>query len=131
VHAQPHAGALEAVERVLNRESEADEVLRQTVEILADRIDGYTWVGLYLVEDGGLVLGPSRGTDTGGARLEADVVYDRMHVATLAVVTGAAAAEHDQAFLDRIAVLISAHCLVGWDTGGVPWPEGEPTNTAQ
>ena len=29
----------------------------------------------------------------------------------------------ERAFLERVAVLISAHCLVGWDTGGVPWPE--------
>ena len=25
------------------------------------------------------------------------------------------------AFLERVAVLISPYCLVGWDTGGVPW----------
>jgi hypothetical protein len=25
--------------------------------------------------------------------------------------------------LRRVAVLVSAHCLVGWDTGGVPWSE--------
>ena len=31
--------------------------------------------------------------------------------------------EADRAFLERVALLISPHCLVGWDTGGVPWPE--------
>jgi hypothetical protein len=131
MHAQPYAGALEAVERILNREPEADEVLRQTIDVLADRIGGYGWVGLYFVEEGGLVLGPSNGADTAGSRLEAPVVYERMHVATLAVVTEAGPVEHDQEFLDRIAVLISAHCLVGWDTGGEPWAEGESTKTAQ
>ena len=35
----------------------------------------------------------------------------------------AAFTEADRAYLERVAVLISPHCLVGWDTGGVPWPE--------
>ena len=29
----------------------------------------------------------------------------------------------DGALADRVATLISAHCLVGWDTGGVPWED--------
>jgi putative methionine-R-sulfoxide reductase with GAF domain len=121
VHPQPHAGALEAVERILNRESEADEVLRQTVAVLHDRIEGYSWVGLYFVEDGGMVLGPSEGAEGGEPTLEVPVVYDGIHVATLAVVTEGAPVEHDRPFLERVAVLVSAHCLVGWDTGGMPW----------
>ena len=36
-----HTGALEALDRILNRESEADEVLRRTVELLHDRFDHY------------------------------------------------------------------------------------------
>ena len=28
-----------------------------------------------------------------------------------------------QAQLERLAALLAAHCLVGWDTGGVPWDE--------
>ena len=47
-----YSGALEAVDRIVNRESEADEVLRQTVEVLHDRFDHYSWVGIYLVEEG-------------------------------------------------------------------------------
>jgi hypothetical protein len=27
----------------------------------------------------------------------------------------------DQAFLERVATLISAHVLIGWDTAGEPW----------
>jgi GAF domain-containing protein len=27
----------------------------------------------------------------------------------------------DRKFLERVAVLISPYCLVGWDTGGEPW----------
>ena len=29
----------------------------------------------------------------------------------------------ERAFLERVALLISPYCLVGWDTGGVPWSE--------
>jgi hypothetical protein len=121
MHAQPYAGALEAVERILNRESEADEVLRQTVEVVHDGIDAYTWVGLSFVEDGNSVLGPSKGANEGRPRLETPVVYGGMHVATLLVETQAPPTEQDTSFLERVAVLVSAHCLVGWDTGGVPW----------
>jgi len=121
MHAQPYAGALEAVERIVNRESEADEVLRQTVEVVHDRIDAYTWVGLAFIEDGNSVLGPSRGGNDGRSRIETPVVYRGMHVATLLVETEAPPTEQDTSFLERVAVLISAHCLVGWDTGGVPW----------
>ncbi len=59
--ADAHRGALAAVERIVNRESEADEVLRQAVEILHDRFDAYSWVGIYLVEGDELVLGPWKG----------------------------------------------------------------------
>jgi GAF domain-containing protein len=35
----------------------------------------------------------------------------------------AAFGEEDRAFLERVALLISPHCLVGWATGGVPWQD--------
>ena len=57
----PYSGALEAVDRIVNRESDADEVLRKTVEALHDRIDHYSWVGIYLVDGDELVLGPWKG----------------------------------------------------------------------
>ena len=44
------------------------------------------------------------------------VVYEGDRVAEL-VADGC----DDRAFLERVALLISAYCLVGWDTGGVPW----------
>jgi L-methionine (R)-S-oxide reductase len=58
-----YSGALEAVDRILNRESEADEVLRKTVEMLHDRFEHYSWVGIYLVEGEELVLGPWKGPE--------------------------------------------------------------------
>ena len=53
-----YRSALEAVDRIVNRESEADEVLRQVVEVVHDRFEHYSWVGIYLVEGDDLVLGP-------------------------------------------------------------------------
>src|SRR5918999_1024591 len=56
-----YSSALEAIRSILSHESEADQVLRQTVEVLHDRFDHYSWVGIYLVEGDELVLGPWRG----------------------------------------------------------------------
>ena len=56
-----YRAALDAVDRIVNRESEADHVLRQVVDVLHDRFDRYSWVGIYLVEGDDLVLGPWKG----------------------------------------------------------------------
>ena len=47
-----------------------DEVLRRTVEVLHDRFEHYSWVGIYLVEGDDLVLGPWKWT--GGDRARAN-----------------------------------------------------------
>ena len=158
-----YAGALEAVDRILNRESEADEVLRQVVEVLHDRFEHYSWVGVYLVEGDDLVLGPWRGPQatehvripvgqgicgaaaaTGQTEIVDDVNADERYLACFPStrseivvpisydgrVVGeididsdrpAAFAEEDRAFLERVALLISAHSLVAWDTKGESW----------
>ena len=164
--AQPWAGALEAVDRILNREPEADEALRRVVEVLRERIPHYTWVGLYFVEEDELVLGPWSG-DAGlpehtrlplaegaigravatratqvvadaasdassppcfawtRAEIDVPVVYQGAPVAVIGIDSDRPdpLAGDDRAFLERVATLVSAHCLVGWDTGGVPWEE--------
>ena len=139
---QPYAGATEAIHRILNREAEADEVLRRVVRVLHERIPHYAWAGLYFVEDGELVLGPGacvapaerprialgdtaigRVTASGLAELDVLVVYRGRTVAAIHVEAASPAAfeRDDRTFLERVATLVSAHCLVGWDTGGVPW----------
>jgi GAF domain-containing protein len=62
VSADTYRGALEAVDRIVNR-GEADEVLRAVVDVLHDRFAHYSWVGIYLVEGSELALGPWRGPD--------------------------------------------------------------------
>ena len=56
-------GALEAIERISNRGGDAEEVLQAVVDVLHDRIDHYSWVGIYLVEGDDLVLGPWNGPE--------------------------------------------------------------------
>ena len=110
-------GELEALDRILNRGGDADDVLRAVVELLHDEA-GYAWAGILFVEEGQLVLGPSAGEERPEARMQLPVTYNGDRVAEL-VVDGAP--ETDGPFLERVATLISAHCLVGWDTGGEPW----------
>jgi GAF domain-containing protein len=52
---------VDAVDRMVNRGDEADDVLRHVVDLLGERLPHFSWVGIYLVEDGDLVLGPWRG----------------------------------------------------------------------
>ena len=54
-------GVLEAVDRLVNRGAKANEMLEGVVELLSDRFDHYSWVGIYLVAGDDLVLGPWRG----------------------------------------------------------------------
>ena len=110
-----NAGALDAVDRILNRGGDADDVLRAVVGALVER-GGCAWAGILFVEAGELVLGPQAGEQRPEERLQLPVVYKGDRVAEL-VADGC----EDRAFLERVALLISAYCLVGWDTGGVPW----------
>jgi L-methionine (R)-S-oxide reductase len=152
-----YRGALDAVERILNREAEADEVLRKVVELLHDRFAHYSWVGIYLVEENDLVLGPWKGPEatehvripigqgicgaaaaSGETEIVEDVNADERYLACFAStrsevvvpilyegkVVGeididsdqpGAFTSDDRVFLERIAVLISPHCLVAWD----------------
>jgi L-methionine (R)-S-oxide reductase len=163
--ADTYRSALEAVDRIVNRESEADEVLRRVVEVLHDRFEHYSWVGIYLVEGDDLVLGPWKGPEAtehvripigqgicgaaaaaGRTEVVDDVNADPRYLACFPStrseivvpipyegrVVGeididsdgpTAFGEADRAYLERVALLISPHCLVGWDTGGKPWPE--------
>ncbi|MGH3042388.1 MAG: GAF domain-containing protein [Gaiellaceae bacterium] len=158
-----HRGALEAVDRIVNRESEADEVLRKTVEVLHDRVESYSWVGIYLVEGDDLVLGPWKGPQAtehvripigqgicGAAaasgvteivdHVDADERYLACFVSTRSEIVvpiayegrvvgeidvdsdlPAAFGPEDNELLERVALLISPHCLVAWDTGGEAW----------
>jgi putative methionine-R-sulfoxide reductase with GAF domain len=114
-----HSGALEAVDRILNRGGDADEVLRQVVSVLHQRLDGCTWVGISFLEAGKLVLGPQEGERT-VEDTTVPISYDGRVVAELGVVVGTLDPQ-DRELLERVALVISPYCLVGWDTGGEAW----------
>ena len=59
--ADAHRDALVAVDQAVDREQEPDEALRKTVEVLHDRFEHYSWVGIYVVDGDDLVLGPWKG----------------------------------------------------------------------
>jgi hypothetical protein len=111
-----HDGALESIDRILDRGGDADEVLRGVVAVLHG---AYSWVGISFVEEGELVLGPATG-ERRGEPTAIPISYEGNVVAELSVITGEVKAE-DREFLERVALLISPYCLVGWDTGGEAW----------
>jgi putative methionine-R-sulfoxide reductase with GAF domain len=111
-----HDGALAAINQILTRGGDADEVLREVVAVLHR---DYSWVGISFVEEGELVLGPTEGEETAEAT-SIPISYENNVVAELGVVADELDAQ-DHAFLERVAVLISPYCLVGWDTGGEAW----------
>jgi hypothetical protein len=110
-----HTGALEGIERVLNRGGEADDVLRQIVAILHERLDRY--VRISFVESDGLVPGPALGEES--ATTAFPIAFQGSRVADLEA--GGELTEEDRALLERVAILISPYALVGWDTGGEEW----------
>ena len=107
-------GVVEAVERVLNRGGDADDVLRAVVRILHER-GGYPWAAITFLEDGQEVEGPEAGDADAGATFP--VSFNQQLVAHLHV-AGAAAGDP---VLERVATIISPYALVGWDTGGEDW----------
>jgi hypothetical protein len=109
--------ALEAIDRILNRGGDADDILRQVVSVLQEKA-GYAWAGIYFLEDGELALGPHAGTPDESRRTSVPVTWQGDRVAELVVDD---APEEDRMHLERVAVLVSGHCLVGWDTGGESW----------
>jgi hypothetical protein len=94
---------------------DADDLLRQAMSQLAAR-DDCSWAGIYLVEDGLLVLGPEAGTADPERRIAVPVTWRGMQVAELA-----ADGNVDRAELESAATRIADLCLVGWDTGGEAW----------
>jgi putative methionine-R-sulfoxide reductase with GAF domain len=113
-----YSGAYEAIDQILSRGSDADEMLRQVVGAL-HVIDKYSWVGISFVEEGELVLGPAQG-ERRAEPTTVPISYEGNVVAELGVIADELDAE-DRAFLERVALLISPYCLVGWDTGGEAW----------
>jgi hypothetical protein len=113
--APDRTGALEAIDRILNRGGDADDVLRDVLAVLG-RL--YPYVALAFAEGDSFVTGPEVGSATPGSQHALPVSFQDTKVAELRI---AGADSGDSPLLERVATLISAHCLVGWDTGGEAW----------
>lgn len=109
------SGTLEAVDRILNRGGDADDALRDVVTALVER-GGCAWAGIAFVEEDSLVLGPEAGNPDEAQRARSEIAFRGDKVGELWA-DGCA----DRALLERVAVLVSAHVLLGWDTGGQGW----------
>ena len=90
-------------------------MLRSVVEALvATGACGFAWI--LFNDEGELVPGPQAGEPNAADRTRVPVLFNADHVADL-VGDGCG----DPSCLERVAAGIAPHCLVGWDTGGVPW----------
>jgi hypothetical protein len=103
----------DVIQPILDRRGEADESLRQVVEVLADRLG---WAAIYLVEGEELARGPSSGLEPEKPAAVVPIPYEGRVIGELRV--GREAKD-----LDAVAEAIAPLCLVAWDTGGVPWSE--------
>ncbi len=107
--------ALEALDGILDRGGEPDDVLRAAVSVLAED-PGIVWAGIAFLDEGALALGPTAGEPDESCRMSVPIAFQGSRVGELWV---DGAAEH--AFLERVATLLSAHVLIGWDTNGEVW----------
>ena len=55
--------ALAAIEAILDPDRDGDGVLRDVVDLLHDRFEHYSWLGIYLIDGDELVLGPWKGPE--------------------------------------------------------------------
>ena len=101
----------DVIQPILDRRGEADDSLRQVVDVLADRLD---WAAIYLVEGDELALGPTSGLQRGEPAAAVSIRYEGRVIGELRVGRQAPG-------LEAVAEAIAPLCLVAWDTGGVPW----------
>jgi hypothetical protein len=103
---ESHAGDLEAVDRILNRGGDADDVLLQVVAVVHRT---YPYAAIAFVEKDELVVGPEAGEP-----LEAETFPISFQGAKVGELR-AGGAPPNRTFLERVALLISPYCLVGWN----------------
>jgi hypothetical protein len=106
------SAALEAIDRILNRGGDADDVLISALGALHER--GIPFAAIRFVEGDQLVDGPSVGGEPANT-IVVPVRYEGDRVGELEI------AVEDREFAERLATLLSAHVLVGWDTRGEAW----------
>lgn len=107
--------AYENAERALAEGGEADDVLRAVVEALAAEPE-VGWAAIAFVDAGELIVGPRSGRPDAARRTRVPVLYEGSAVGELWV-----DGDVHRSGLERVAALLAAYVLVGWDTGGESW----------
>jgi putative methionine-R-sulfoxide reductase with GAF domain len=107
--------AIDAIDRILDGGNDADDVLRAVVAEVV-REPTIDWAAVLFLDDGELVLGPEAGVAAPARRTSVPVFYQGAVVGELAI-----DGEAEPEFLEGVALLISTHVLLGWDTGGEAW----------
>ena len=97
------SGALEAVERILNRGGKSADVLQQVIDALHERTSA--WVGIALIVDDGLELGPNAGGAVPDERDAYQIQLKGQPVAELWTTVDA-----DPTLFARVAVIVSPYC---------------------
>ncbi|HEY4349386.1 MAG TPA: hypothetical protein VGM80_17555 [Gaiellaceae bacterium] len=109
---------METLAAVVDRGGDADDILREIVALLVQRGE-CTYAAILFAEGGDFVVGPVAGGAEPGEGTRVPVDFEGTRVAELV-----AAGCEDSGLLEQVAALIAPYCLVGWDTGGVPWDAG-------
>jgi hypothetical protein len=105
-----YRGALEAIERILNRGGNSDDVLRAVVA----RLHGHGLFPRVAISfaPGDETIATSGAGAAAGDTVSYPVSFEGRRVAALEIV-GAVGDEEERAFVERVATLVSAHCSRG------------------
>ena len=102
--ADARRGAVDAVDRILNRGGDAGDVLGAVVGALVER-GGCAWAAIVPFRDGEPGTATHAGEERPGDRERVPIVFQGRRVAELA-----ADGCGDRAFLERVALLVSPYC---------------------
>jgi len=111
------AGALEGVDRILNRGGDRHEVLHAVAGTLVER-GGCAWAAILLADGGNLVPAAQAGEERPAERARIAIVFGGHRVGEL-VADGC----DDRGLLERVALVVSPYCTGA--TAAAP-PEGRP-----
>jgi hypothetical protein len=98
------AGVLEAVEQILDRGGDPEDVLRAAMTAIVDR-GGATWAAVLYSDEGELLVGPHAGVAEPGERRAAPIVLDGARIGELEV-----DGLDDQPLIERIAAQLAPWC---------------------
>jgi hypothetical protein len=98
------AHVLEAVDRIIDRGGDPEDVLQAIVTTIVDRTDA-KFAAVLLNDEGELVVGPHAGVAEPGERRESPIVFEGAYRGELAV-----DGLDDQPLIERVASLIAPYC---------------------